>query len=85
MTKTAEQTLNPKILAQLSKSLFLELDRHLHEVLAPRLDELGMRRYGPAWPTAPDNCFPELQTPDNPPYPPALHCAEKRRRTAQGT
>lgn len=65
--------------AQLSKSFFLELDRHLHEVLAPRLDELGMRRYGPAWPTAPDNCFPELQTPDSS-APPGLYCAEQQRR-----
>ena len=39
--------------AQLCKSFFFELDRHLHEVLAPRLDELGMIRHGSAWPAPP--------------------------------
>lgn len=39
--------------AQLCKSFFFELDRHLHEVLAPRLDELGLMRHGPAWPSPP--------------------------------
>ncbi len=39
--------------AQLCKSFFHELDRHLHEVLAPRLDELGMKKHGSAWPTPP--------------------------------
>ena len=39
--------------AQLCKSYFYELDRHLHEVIAPRLDELGMRKHGSAWPAPP--------------------------------
>ncbi|EIE24528.1 hypothetical protein COCSUDRAFT_61958 [Coccomyxa subellipsoidea C-169] len=38
---------------ELCKSFFFELDRHLHEVLAPRLDELGMARHGAAWPEPP--------------------------------
>ncbi|CAL8467524.1 g7062 [Coccomyxa elongata] len=38
---------------ELCKSFFFELDRHLHEVLAPRLDELGMIRHGSAWPAPP--------------------------------
>ena len=40
---------------QLCKSLFAELDRHLHEVLGPRLDELGMLRYGQEWPQPPQH------------------------------
>ncbi|CAK0787423.1 hypothetical protein CVIRNUC_010643 [Coccomyxa viridis] len=40
---------------ELCKSLFAELDRHMHEVLAPRLDELGMLRYGQDWPQPPQH------------------------------
>lgn len=64
---------------QLCKSLFLELDKHLHEVLAPRLDELGMRRYGPAWPTVPEDYSPELATPDPIRQGYALEAGKRRR------
>lgn len=40
---------------ELCKSMFAELDRHLHEVLGPRLDELGMLRYGQEWPQPPQH------------------------------
>ena len=45
---------NPCVPAlQLCKSMYAELDRHLHEVLGPRLDELGMLCYGQEWPQPP--------------------------------
>jgi hypothetical protein len=51
---------------QLCKSIFLELDRHLHEVLAPRLDELGLRRYAlTAWPSTAQDPSPQLLTPEH--------------------
>ena len=68
---------------QLCKSMFLELDRHLHEVLAPRLDELGLRRYSlAAWPGAPteDVTPPAMLSASES----CLH-ADKRRCTAQET
>jgi hypothetical protein len=46
---------------QLCKSFFYELDRHLHEVVAPRLDELGMRKHGAAWPAPPQGYGVDLE------------------------
>ena len=49
-------------IVQVCKSFFSELDRHLNEVLAPRMDELGAKRYAAKWPQPPRHFSLDLQS-----------------------